>query len=82
MSHRHFYIVYSRYNTISSVSVGGIVAWNIADGYEGFNDFFTVYDKIIKDMIKNGDWSEVQPVKKMDNMLFEDSGYTHVMKKV
>lgn len=64
------------------VKVGGILAWNIADGYEGFNDFFLSYDKIIAEHIKNGDWEEVYPVKKEENMLFNDAGYTHVMKKL
>lgn len=61
--------------------LGGILAWNIADGYEGFNDFFLSYDKIINDHVATGDWEFVQPTKKMDNMLFEDAGYTNVMKK-
>jgi len=61
---------------------GGIIAWNIADGYEGFNDFFLTYDSIYKQLIKDGRWEEVRPVKKLDNMLFEDAGYTYVMKKL
>ena len=63
------------------VKSGGILAWNIADGYEGFNDFFLSYDKIIQEHISKGDWVEVMPVKKEANMLFDDAGYTHVMKK-
>jgi len=61
---------------------GGIIAWNIADGYEGFNDFFTTYDEIYQKLIKDGSWAEVQGVKKLENMLFEDAGYTYVMKKL
>ena len=63
------------------VKSGGILAWNIADGYEGFNDFFLSYDKIIQEHISKGDWEEVMPVKKEANMLFDDAGYTHVMRK-
>merc|ERR1712119_205338 len=63
---------------IRIVKPGGILAWNIADGYEGFNDFFLSYDKIIKEHISKGDWEEVMPVKKEANMLFDDAGYTHV----
>ena len=66
---------------IRLVKPGGILAWNIADGYEGFNDFFLSYDKIIEEHISNGDWEYVMPVKKEENMLFEDSGYTYVMRK-
>jgi len=67
---------------IRMVSIGGILSWNIADGYEGFNDFFLEYDSIIKDLIVKGVWEELQPVKKLNNMLFEDAGYTHVMKRL
>jgi len=61
---------------------GGIISWNIAEGYEGFNDFFKTYDVIYKQLIAEKKWEEVQPVKKLDNMLFEDAGYTYVMKKL
>lgn len=67
---------------IRVVKPGGTIAWNIADGYEGFNDFFLTYDKIYKQLIAEGKWKEIQPVKKLDNMLFEDAGYTYVMQKL
>jgi len=67
---------------IRVVKKGGVIAWNIADGYEGFNEFFKTYDEIYKQLIKDGKWEEIQPVKKMDNMLFEDAGYTYVMRKL
>ena len=67
---------------IRVVKQGGVIAWNIADGYEGFNEFFKTYDEIYKQLIKDGKWEEIQPVKKMDNMLFEDAGYTYVMRKL
>merc|ERR1712012_1355451 len=60
----------------------GLIAWNIADGYEGFNDFFLDYNVIYQQLIKEGKWAEVQPVKKLDNMLFDDAGYTYVMRKL
>merc|ERR1712008_69115 len=64
------------------VKPGGLIAWNIADGYEGFNEFFQTYDQIYQQLIQEGKWEEVQPVKKLDNMLFDDAGYTYVMKKL
>ena len=64
------------------VKPGGLIAWNIADGYEGFNDFFIDYNKIYQQLISEGKWAEVQPVKKLDNMLFDDAGYTYVMRKL
>ena len=64
------------------VKPGGLIAWNIADGYEGFNDFFIDYNAIYQQLIKEGKWAEVQPVKKLDNMLFDDAGYTYVMRKL
>jgi len=64
------------------VKPGGVITWNIADGYEGFNDFFKTYDEIYQQLIKDGKWEEIQPVKKLDNMLFEDAGYTYVMRKL
>jgi hypothetical protein len=67
---------------IRVVKQGGVIAWNIADGYEGFNDFFTTYDEIYKQLIKDGKWEEIQPVKKLDNMLFDDAGYTYMMRKL
>jgi len=33
-------------------------------------------------LIKEGLWEEIQPVKKLDNMLFDDAGYTYVMRKL
>jgi len=67
---------------IRVVKPGGVIAWNIADGYEGFNDFFKTYDEIYQQLIKDGKWEEIQPVKKLDNMLFEDAGFTYVMRKL
>ena len=64
------------------VKKGGILMWNIAQGYEGFNDFFLDYDKILKGHIEKKDWEEVMPVRKLDNMLFEDAGFTYCMKKL
>ena len=64
------------------VKPGGILAWNIADGYEGFNDFFLSYDKIMTEHVEKGDWEYVMPAKKEEKMLFEDAGYTYVMKKL
>jgi len=61
---------------------GGIISWNIADGYEGFNEFFKSYDLIYKQLIAEKKWEEIKPVKKLDNMLFEDAGYTYVMRKL
>jgi len=63
------------------VKPGGYLIWNIADGYEGFNDFFKSYDSIINKLIQEKKWQYVQPVKKLENMLFEDSGYVYVLKK-
>ena len=67
---------------IRMVKPGGYLIWNIADGYEGFNDFFQEYDAILNDLVKQNVWQFVQPVKKLDNVLFEDSGFMHVMKKI
>ena len=37
-----------------------------------------------KNIRKNNNfrWEEIKPVKKLDNMLFEDAGYTYVMRKL
>jgi len=67
---------------IRVVRPGGVIAWNIADGYEGFNEFFLTYDAIYKQLIADGLWEEIQQVKKLDNMLFEDAGYTYVMRRL
>lgn len=67
---------------IRVVKPGGVIAWNIAEGYDGFNEFFKTYDEIYKQLIKDGKWEEIQPVKKLDNMLFEDAGYTYMMRKL
>merc|ERR1719184_756041 len=39
---------------IRVVRKGGVIAWNIADGYEGFNEFFKTYDELYKQLIKEG----------------------------
>ena len=67
---------------IRIVKPGGYLIWNIADSYEGFNDFFKDYDSIVTDLVITNKWQFVQPVKKLENMLFEDSGYVYVMTKV
>ena len=46
---------------IRVVKPGGIIAWNIADGYKGFNEFFQTYDEIYKQLIKDGKWEEIKP---------------------
>ena len=46
------------------VKSGGILAWNIADGYERLNDFFLSYNKIIQEHISKGEWEDVMSVKK------------------
>ncbi|XP_023328285.1 uncharacterized protein LOC111701299 isoform X2 [Eurytemora carolleeae] len=61
---------------------GGIIAWNIADGYEGFNEFFKDYDKIYNQLIQDGSWVEVEPVQRMEEMLMGDAGFTYIMKKI
>ena len=63
------------------VKPGGYLIWNIADGYEDFNEFFASYNLILNDLVATKKWQFVQPVKKIDNMLFEDSGYVYVMRK-
>merc|ERR1712150_28602 len=67
---------------IRMVKPGGYLIWNIADDYEGFNDFFKDYDRILNKLVSEMKWQYVQPVKKLDNMLFEDCGYVYVMKKL
>ena len=63
------------------VRPGGYLIWNIADGYEDFNEFFASYNLILNELVTNKKWQFVQPVKKINNMLFEDSGYVYVMRK-
>ena len=63
------------------VKPGGILAWNIADNYEGFNEFFLSCDKIFEEHTKNGDWEPIVWKKKDENMLFEDSAFTWVVRK-
>lgn len=63
------------------VKPGGILAWNIAEGYEGFNEFFQSYTEIVEGLVTSEHWEYVMPVKKEENMLFEDAGYTYVMRK-
>ena len=67
---------------IRMVKPGGVIAWNIAEGYDEFNEFFKTYDEIYQQLIKERKWEEIIPVKKIDNMLFEDAGYTFVMRKL
>ena len=60
------------------VRPGGYLIWNVADGYEDFNEFFSSYNLILNELVTTKKWKFVQPVKKIDNMLFEDSGYVMV----
>jgi hypothetical protein len=59
---------------------GGIITWNIGEGYEKFNKDFSSYDEIVSRHIKVGDWEQVKKIK-LDNMLFNDGAYTYIMRK-
>lgn len=54
--------------------LGGVLIWNIAEGYEHFSKDFADYDKIIDDLRASKQWSYHCPVLKFDNMVFTDCG--------
>ena len=50
----------------------GLIIWNIADGGE-----FSEYDdhaSIVDGLVADGIWKYAEPVKKIDNLVFSDSG--------
>jgi hypothetical protein len=59
---------------------GGILAWNIAEGYENFNEYFKSYNDIVSRHIEDGDWEQLEKIKRED-MLFKDAGFTYIMRR-
>ena len=59
------------------------MAWNIAEGYADYNEYFKAFDDIVAGHVKNGDWEEII-IKKMhlpDVLAISTTGYTYVMQK-
>ena len=53
---------------------GGILMWNICDGYEEIAKEFEMYDQIIDDLRASKKWDYYKPIEKFDNLVFSDGG--------
>ena len=53
---------------------GGIIAWNIATGYEAYGSDYERYDEIMMDLVRQRRWEFARPVKKHERMCFTDCG--------
>eukprot|EP00092_Neocalanus_flemingeri_P029965 GFUD01032534.1.p1 GENE.GFUD01032534.1~~GFUD01032534.1.p1 ORF type:complete len:207 (+),score=32.43 GFUD01032534.1:22-621(+) len=53
---------------------GGIIAWNIATGYEAYGREYEQYDEIVWGLVQQKRWEFARPVKKHEKMCFTDCG--------
>lgn len=57
---------------------GGVIAWNIATGYEEYGKDYARYDEIIMGLVRQRRWEFARPVKKHEKMCFTDCGSTYL----
>ena len=53
---------------------GGVLLWNIAQGYEHISKDFEHYDQIIDDLRAQKLWEYLTPTEKFNHLVFTDSG--------
>ena len=60
------------------VKKGGILIWNIAEGYEDFGGDFEHYDQIIDTLRAQKQWDYLIPIQKLKRIVFTDSGAAYL----
>ncbi|XP_059087662.1 uncharacterized protein LOC131884043 isoform X3 [Tigriopus californicus] len=56
----------------------GVLLWNIAEGYEHYGRDYAVYDKIVDDLLAQKKWRYLQPIQRLKNFVFTDSGAAYL----
>ena len=56
---------------------GGIIIWNIAEGYEAYCDY-DKYDEILMGLVRDRKWEFARPVKEHQRMSFTDCGASYL----
>lgn len=57
---------------------GGILMWNIAEGYEHFGKDFLIYDQIIDELRAQKQWDYLRPIQKIKRLVFTDGGAAYL----
>ena len=57
---------------------GGILIWNIVEGYEHIGKDFEKYDFIVDDLIARKKWEHFRPIQTFEQLVFTDSGASYL----
>jgi len=57
---------------------GGVIAWNIATGYEAYGRDYERYEEIVMGLVRDKAWEFLKPVKKHERMCFTDCGASYL----
>jgi len=57
---------------------GGIIAWNIAAGYEHFDKDYARFDELVMDLVRQRRWEFAAPVVSHEQMCFTDCGAAYL----
>lgn len=57
---------------------GGIIAWNIAEGYEDYDKDFANYDDIVTGLVRAGRWEHKVAARRHENLQFTDCGSAYL----
>ena len=57
---------------------GGVLIWNIAEGYEDYPGDFQYYDQIIDELRSSKHWEYLSPRQEMNRIVFTDSGASYL----
>ena len=53
---------------------GGIIAWNIAEGYEDYGKDFEEFDDIVTGLVRRGRWEHAVAARRHNKLQFTDCG--------
>eukprot|EP00095_Tigriopus_kingsejongensis_P012765 maker-scaffold725_size106157-snap-gene-0.12 protein:Tk12765 transcript:maker-scaffold725_size106157-snap-gene-0.12-mRNA-1 annotation:"hypothetical protein DAPPUDRAFT_302022" len=57
---------------------GGIMLWNIAEGYEHYGKDYAKYDEIVDTLVSQSRWNFYCPIQTLTNFVFTDSGAAYL----
>ena len=53
---------------------GGLIIWNIAEGYEDYGKDFAQHDQVVDSLIADKVWKHAEPVRRLGKLVFTDCG--------
>jgi len=57
---------------------GGIIAWNIAEGYQHFDKDYARFDEFVMELVRERRWEFGRPVMRHSQMCFTDCGAAYL----